>query len=168
MVLERLTLEEVDRYCKSIGMAGTHHRFLIPPLVLTPDHPLSAVTTTTASDQAVLLEATLAAQESDQAAAKLGSTVELCRFALQTLKNQVLRYGISSRLPFDTVVASKGGRGKRGRMDVGIVYRSGAPLYVITAFTDNVPQIMEDGTPGYTISIETLGKLSQICWSDFQ
>ncbi len=40
MVLERLTLEEVDSYCKAIGMAGTHHRFLIPPLGLKPDHSL--------------------------------------------------------------------------------------------------------------------------------
>lgn len=32
MVLERLTLEEVDGYCKSLGMANTHHRFLIPRL----------------------------------------------------------------------------------------------------------------------------------------
>src|SRR3954464_413984 len=30
MVFERLDLEEVDRYCKSLGMSGTHHRFLIP------------------------------------------------------------------------------------------------------------------------------------------
>jgi hypothetical protein len=34
MVFERLTLEEVDLYCKSIGINGTHHRFLIPPLAL--------------------------------------------------------------------------------------------------------------------------------------
>ena len=37
MEFERLTLEEVDSYCKSIGMHGTHHRFLIPPLALPPD-----------------------------------------------------------------------------------------------------------------------------------
>lgn len=168
MVLERMTLQQVESYCTSIGMVGTHHRFLIPPLALPPDHALSSVTTTTASDQGMLLEAILAAQESEAAAAKLGATVELSRFALQTLKKQVLRYGIASRLPFELEIASKGGRGKRGRMDVGIVYRDGLPLYIITAFTDNVPQIMDDGTPGYTVSIETLGKLSQICWSDFR
>src|SRR5690606_4519096 len=46
MVLERLTLEEVDGYCKSLGMSNTHHRFLIPPLALAADHPLKTVTTT--------------------------------------------------------------------------------------------------------------------------
>ncbi|WP_455854781.1 hypothetical protein [Ensifer canadensis] len=40
----------------------------------------------------------------------------------------MLRYGIRSRLPFETVVASKSGRGKRGRMDAGLVYRNSRPL----------------------------------------
>jgi beta-lactamase class A len=168
MVLERLTLDEVNGYCKSIGMAGTHHRFLIPPLALSPDHALSAVTTTTASDQARLLEAILAAQQSNAAAAKLGSSVELCEFAMQTLKRQIFRYGIPSRLPYDTEIAGKSGRGKRGRMDAGIVFRDGLPLYVIAAFTDHVALAMDDGTPGYTISLETIGKLSRICWDSFR
>ena len=167
MVLERLTLEEVDSYCKSIGMVGTHHRFLIPPLALSPDHALDEVTTTTANDQGMLMEAILAAQASEAAAAKLGSTVELCAFALTTLKQQVLRYGIPSRLPYETEIASKGGRGKRGRMDVGAVFLHGSPLYIIAAFTDNVPLVLSDGTPGYTASLETIGTLSRICWEDF-
>lgn len=168
MVFERLTLEEVDLYCKSIGMSGTHHRFLIPPLALSPDHALGAVTTTTASDQVMLLQAILDAQTSSEAAAKLRCSTELCQYALQTLKNQVLRYGIHSRLPFETRVASKGGRGKRGRMDAGIVYLDGAPFYIIAAYTDQVPQAMPDGTPGYTMSLETIGRLSRACWDEFQ
>lgn len=168
MVFERLTLEEVDLYCKSIGMTGTHHRFLIPPLALSPDHALGAVTTTTAADQVMLLQTILDAQTSKAAAEKLGCPADLCQFALQTLKNQVLRYGIHSRLPFETKVASKGGRGKRGRMDAGIVYRDGAPFYIIAAYTDQVPQAMQDGTPGYTVSLETIGRLSRACWDEFQ
>jgi beta-lactamase class A len=168
MVLERLTLEQVDQYCKSLGLVGTHHRFLIPPLALSPDHALGAVTTTTAADQVFLLQTILDAQTSNEAAATLGCSPQLCAFALQTLKNQVLRYGIHSRLPFETVVASKGGRGKRGRMDAGIVFRGGAPFYIIAAFTDAVPQAMADGTPGYTVSLETIGRLSRTCWDEFQ
>lgn len=167
MVFERLTLEEVDSYCKSIGMSGTHHRFLIPPLALSPDHTLKSVTTTTARDQLFLLQTILDAQTSPEAAAKLGATQALCAYALQTLKNQILRYAIPSRLPFGTVVAHKGGTGKRGRMNAGIVYRDGAPLYIITAFTDQVPQEMPDGTPGYTLSLETIGRLSRVCWDVF-
>lgn len=167
MVFERLTLEDVDSYCKSIGMSGTHHRFLIPPLALSPDHTLKSVTTTTARDQLFLLQTILDAQTSPDAAGRLGSSQALCAYALQTLKSQILRYAIPSRLPFGTVVAHKGGTGKRGRMNAGIVYRDGAPLYIITAFTDQVPQDMPDGTPGYTMSLETIGKLSRVCWDAF-
>ena len=168
MVFERLELEEVDRYCKSLGMSGTHHRFLIPPLALPPDHALGAVTTTTAADQVLLLQTILDAQTSPDAAARLGCSQELCAYAFQTLKNQVLRYGIHSRLPFETVIASKGGRGKRGRMDAGIVFRNGAPFFIIAAYTDQVPQAMSDGTPGYTMALETIGRLARAAWEEFQ
>lgn len=106
-----MTLEEVDGYCKSLGMANTHHRFLIPPLALAADHPLKTVTTTSAADQVLLLQTILDAQSSPEAQAKLGCSPQLCEWAMQTLKNQILRYGIRSRLPFEAVVASKSGRG---------------------------------------------------------
>jgi beta-lactamase class A len=168
MVLERLTLEEVDGFCKSIGMAGTHHRFLIPPLALSPEHRLSEVTATTARDQVGLLQMILDAQTSEEVRRRLGCSEPLAGYALQTLKNQILRYGISSRLPFETTVASKSGRGKRGRMDTGIVYRDGAPFFIIAAYTDEVPQAMPDGTPGYTMALETIGRLARACWDGFQ
>lgn len=168
MVLERLTLEEVDGYCKSIGMGGTHHRFLIPPLALSPKHALSEVTATTAGDQVSLLQMILDAQTSDEVRRRLGCSASLAGYALQTLKNQILRYGISSRLPFETMIASKSGRGKRGRMDTGIVYRNGAPFFIIAAYTDEVPQAMADGTPGYTMALETIGRLARACWDGFQ
>ncbi len=168
MVFERLTLEEVNSYCRAIGMEGTHHRFLIPPLALSPDHSLKSVTTTTARDQMFLLQSILDAQGSEEASKRLGVSQELSAYALQTLKNQILRYAIPSRLPFGTVVAHKGGTGKRGRMNAGIVYSDGQPLYIITAFTDQVPQEMPDGTPGYTMSLETIGRLSRVCWDDFR
>ena len=168
MVFERLTLEEVNSYCQSIGMVGTHHRFLIPPLALSPDHSLKSVTTTTARDQMFLLRSILNAQVSEEASERLGVSQALSSYALATLKNQILRYAIPSRLPFGTVVAHKGGTGKRGRMNAGIVYDDGQPLYIITAFTDQVPQEMPDGTPGYTMSLETIGRLSRVCWDDFR
>jgi beta-lactamase class A len=168
MVLERLTLEEVDGYCKALGMANTHHRFLIPPLALPADHALTTVTTTSAADQVLLLQTILDAQTDAEAQDKLGCSADLCGFAMDTLKHQVLRYGIRSRLPFETLVASKSGRGKRGRMDAGIVYKDRAPFFIITAYTDDVPQVMADGTPGYTVSLETIGRLAEAAWNGFQ
>lgn len=165
MVFERLSLEEVSAYCAEIGMSGTHHRFLIPPIALPHDHPLDAVTVTTAADQVMLLDTILAAQTDADAAARLGLSQELCVFALKMLKSQVLRYGIHSRLPFDTVIASKGGRGKRGRMDAGIVYRDGAALFILAAYTDGVPLVMPDGLPGYTVALETIGRLARACFT---
>ncbi|AQZ52342.1 serine hydrolase [Martelella mediterranea] len=165
MVFERLTLEEVQAYCAAIGMTGTHHRFLIPPIALPHDHPLEAVTVTTAADQVMLLDTLLAAQTDADASAKLGISQDLSAFALTMLKSQVLRYGIHSRLPFDTVIASKGGRGKRGRMDAGIVYRDGAPLFILAAYTDGVPLTMPDGLPGYTVALETIGRLARACFT---
>jgi beta-lactamase class A len=167
MVLERLTLEEVNGYCKSLGMANTHHRFLIPPPALPIDHSLESVTTTSAADQVLLLQTILDAQTSSEAQQRLGCSAELSAWALQTLRSQVLRYGIASRLPSETVVANKGGRGKRGRMDAGIVYRDGAPFFIIAVYTDEVPQAMSDGTPGYTIALETIGRLARACWDRF-
>ena len=165
MVFERLTLDEVQAYCAAIGMTGTHHRFLIPPVALPHDHPLEAVTVTTAADQVMLLDTILAAQSDADASAKLGISQDLSAFALKMLKSQVLRYGIHSRLPFDTVIASKGGRGKRGRMDAGIVYRDGAPLCILAAYTDGVPLTMPDGLPGYTVALETIGRLARACFT---
>lgn len=167
MVLERLTLEEVDTYCKTLGMVNTHHRFLIPPLALPIDHSLQSVTTTSAADQVLLLKTILDAQTDPHAQAKLGCSPELCAWALQVLKNQVLRYGIRSRLPFETVTASKSGRGKRGRMDAAIIYKNATPFFIVTAFTDDVPQEMPDGTPGYTVSLETIGRIARACWDHF-
>lgn len=167
MVLERLTLEEVDSYCKTLGMANTHHRFLIPPLALAADHPLKTVTTTSAADQVLLLQTILDAQSSPEAQAKLGCSPQLCGWAMQTLKT---RYCATESAP--PAVRGFGGeqerRGKRGRMDAGIVYRNGAPSFIITAYTDEVPQVMPDGTPGYTIALETIGRLAQACWDGFQ
>jgi beta-lactamase class A len=52
-------------------------------------------------------------------------------------------------------------------MDVGAVFHDGSPLYIIAAFTDQVPLIMSDGTPGYTASLDVIGALSRVCWEQF-
>jgi beta-lactamase class A len=49
-------------------------------------------------------------------------------------------------------------------MDAGIVYRDGEPLYILAAYTHDVPQVMPDGLPGPAASIQTIARLSRACW----
>src|SRR5690242_17441235 len=49
-VVDLVGLGAVQRYCESIGLKSTIHRFGIPPRV-GPDHALDQVTTTTPNDQ---------------------------------------------------------------------------------------------------------------------
>jgi beta-lactamase class A len=164
MVLERLTLEEMDGFCRGIGMVGTAHRHKIPPLGLAFDHPVEAVTSTTPADQGLLLDLILQGTTDPAVAARLGCTTALCGFALDVLGWQLLRQLIPSLLPYGTKVAHKTGRGRRGRMDAGIVFRDGAPLYIMTVYTDRVPDTMPDGLPGHAASFNIAGQLSRLCW----
>jgi beta-lactamase class A len=164
MVLERLTLDQMNAFCRGIGMVNTHHAHLIPPLNVPADHPVTADTYTTPGDQALLLQMILDGAEDSAAAAKLGSTPALCAHALQVLSWQQLREMIPSLLPYGTRVCNKTGRGKRGRMDVGVVYRGARPAYIIAGFADRVPEMMPDGLPGYSAAFRTIAQLSRACW----
>ena len=164
IVLERLTLTEMNAFCRAVGMRNTHHAHLIPPLDMPADHPVSAGTYTTPADQVLLLQAILDGAGDTAAAAKLGSTPALCAHALEVLSWQQFREQIPALLPYGTRVCNKTGRGKRGRMDVGVVYRGQRPAYIIAGFTDHVPEVMPDGLPGFAAAFHTLAQLSRACW----
>ena len=162
-VVELVGLPEIQRYCESIGMARTIHRFGIPPQ-LGRDHTLEQVTTTTPSDQGMLLEMMLRGAEEQAAAARLGCTPALCRLALDILSWQKLKTRLPSLLPQGTKLAHKTGTGSRGFMDAGIVYKDGAPLFILTAYTEHVPETLPDGTPGFAAANQLIGKLARLCW----
>lgn len=164
MVLERLSLDEMNAFCAGLGMTGTRHVHLIPPPGLPADHPVTAETYTTAADQALLLELILRGAIDPAASERLGCTPALCAHALDVLSWQQFRTMIPGLLPFETRVCNKTGRGKRGRMDVGLVYRGDRPAYIMTAFTDGVPETMPDGLPGYAAAYATIARLSRACW----
>ena len=101
----------------------------------------------------------------DQAgAAKLGSTRELCRLALDILSWQKLKTRLPSELPLGTKVAHKTGTGSRGFMDAGIVFKDGAPLFILTAYTEHVPATLPDGTPGFTAAYRLIGGMARSAW----
>lgn len=164
MVLERIGLDEVQEFCLSVGMRNTVHRTAVPNPQMLATHSLDEVTTTTPIDQGLLYEAILRGSQDPVAAALLGCSTDQCAFAIEVLSWQKLRTKIASLLPSDAKVANKGGTGKRGRMDGGIVFKDGAPLFILTAYTDQVPWEMPDGLPGYASAYNTIGRLARACW----
>jgi beta-lactamase class A len=145
-------------------MKGTTHRVNFPPPGLTWDHPIEAVASTTARDQGLLLDRMLQGAASEAAAAALGASPALCQLGLDILSWQRLRNLIPSMLPGKTKVAHKTGRGPRGRMDAGVVYRGTTPRFIISVYTDRVPETLPDGMPGYTAAFATAGRLTRMCW----
>ena len=164
MVFERIGLPEINDFCQSIGMTGTVHRTRVPRSNLPPTHDLNEVTTTTAVDQGLLYDYILRGTRDPEVAERLGCSTELCTWALKTLSGQRTRTKLPCLLPSGTQIAHKGGTGKRGRHDAGIVFRDGKPLYILAVFTDKVPSEMPDGLPGYASAFTTIGRLARACW----
>jgi beta-lactamase class A len=162
-VVDMLGLDSINALCRAVGLTGTVHRFGIPPR-LPADHPLDAVTTTTPADTGRLLEMIQAGASQSAAAARLGSTPELCRLAIDILTWQKLRARLPSLLPLGTRVAHKTGTGSRGYMDAGIVYRGEEPAFVLSCYTDGVPVELPDGTPGFAAANQLIGRLCRTAW----
>jgi beta-lactamase class A len=162
-VVDLVGLAHIQRYCESIGMTRTIHRFGIPPR-LSRDHPLDQVTTTTANDQGLLLELILRGATDASVAATLGVTPDLCRLALEILTWQKLRTRLPSLLPLGTTVAHKTGTGSRGYMDAGILFKGDRPLCILTAYTDHVPLELPDGTPGFAVAYALIGQMARHCY----
>ncbi|MFN8521521.1 MAG: serine hydrolase [Chloroflexota bacterium] len=162
-VVDMVGLPAINTLCQSIGMVGTTHRHNIPPR-LQPDHPVNATNTTTANDVGLLLELILQGSTSATAAARLGSTPELCQLALDILSWQKLKARLPSLLPLGTKVAHKTGTGARNYHDAGIVYVEGAPRFVLACYTENVPRDCPDGTPGFAAAASVIGRLARACY----
>ena len=163
MVVDLVGLGEIQRYCESIGMTGTVHRFGIPPR-LGPEHSLDQVTTTTPNDQGMLLELILRGTTDASVAARLGSTTSLCQLGLDILSWQKLNTRLPSLLPTGTKVAHKTGTGSRGFMDAGIIYKGERPLYILTAYTEHVPDELPDGRPGFAAANLLIGQMARACY----
>jgi beta-lactamase class A len=162
-VVDMVGLGEIQRWCDAVGMTGTIHRFGIPPK-LGREHTLEQVTTTTPNDQGLLLELIWHATSDAGVAGKLGSTPELCRLGLDILSWQKLKSRLPSQLPPGTKIAHKTGTGSRGFMDAGIVFKGDRPLYILTAYTEHVPEALPDGRSGMYAANTLIGSLARACW----
>ena len=167
MVVDQVGLEAVQRYCESLGMKGTIHRFGIPPR-LGPDHTLDQVTSTTPNDQGLLLELILRGTSDAAVAARLGCTTELVQLGLDILTWQKLKTRLPSLLPVGTKIAHKTGTGSRGYMDAGIIWKNDRPQCILTAYTDHVPAALPDGTPGFAAAAQLIGRMARICYDEIK
>jgi len=163
MVVDQVGLETIQRYCESLGMKGTIHRFGIPPR-LGPDHTLDQVTSTTPNDQGLLLELILRGTSDAAVAARLGCTTELVQLGLDILTWQKLKTRLPSLLPVGTKIAHKTGTGSRGYMDAGIIWKNDRPQCILTAYTDHVPAALPDGTPGFAAAAQLIGRMARLCY----
>jgi beta-lactamase class A len=164
-VVDMVGLDSINDFCRSIGMKGTVHRYGIPPRV-GRNHPLDAVTTTTASDVGLLLDLILQGAEDEEAARRLGCTPDLCRLGIDILSWQKFSWRLPALLPIGTKVAHKTGTGqeKRNNNDAGIIYQGEQPLFILTVYTEHVPLEMPDGMPGYTMAGWHIARLCRLCY----
>ncbi|MEM7025595.1 MAG: serine hydrolase [Pseudomonadota bacterium] len=163
-VADLVGLPVVQALCESLGMAGTTHRYGIPPAGMAGYLPADETNATTPADVGLLLELILDGSKDEAAAARLGCTPALCALALEILSWQRLRNRLPSRLPAGTKVAHKTGTTSGNYNDAGIVYGGDEPLFVLTAYTDRVPDSVANGEPGHTVAHELIGHMSRLCY----
>jgi beta-lactamase class A len=159
-IMELLGLDRVNAFCRAAGMAQTLHRNTMPLQSAEP----SANTVSTPGDQARLLQAILDGSTDAAVAHTLGCTPAHCTLALQTLKAQQLRGKIPALLPADAVVAHKDGTGPGLHHDTGIVYRAETPLYILCAYTCEVPVALPDGDAGAAAASRFIARLARTAW----
>jgi beta-lactamase class A len=173
IICELIGLDAVNRFSRDAGMVNTAHREAIPQYTIMSrvadgsavmsDLP-GTVNETTPADMGQLLEAILQCEADRQFAATMGVTPELATLALEMMSRQRLRARLPFLLPGSTRVAHKTGTSGTTYSDVGIVYRDGAPRFVLAVYTFQVPAVLPDGraAPGATSLL--IGGLARDCW----
>ena len=163
-VVDMVGLDAINALSRSVGMVGTTHRHNIPPGTLAWDHPVDATNTTTPNDVGLLLDRILAGSRDVEAAAQLGCTPELCRYAIQIMTWQEITNRFPLLMPPEAKLAHKTGRGVRNYSDVGIIFNGDEPRYILTGYTDRVPPVLPDGRAGRGAAHILLAQLCRTCW----
>jgi beta-lactamase class A len=166
LVLKEVGVDTVTAWAHGIGMANTRLRGLVPNPDLPWNHPPEATATTTPADQVRLLRSILRGAEDAIEAEAMGLTPDLCAEGLEIMSWQRLRGMIPFLLPWGTRIANKTGRSKRGRSDVGVVWKDGKPLFAIAAYADWLPDTLPDGLPGQSGAYLAIAKLARAAWEE--
>lgn len=163
-VVDMLGLDPINALCQSLGMRSTTHRYGVPPSGMAGYQPAPQTNATTPADVGLLLEIILQGTHDAAAAARLGCTPALCQLAIDILSWQRLRNRLPARLPLGTKVAHKTGTTARNYNDAGIIYHGDRPLFILSAYTDEVPRELPDGTPGHTAAHSLIAHMSRLCY----
>jgi len=163
-VVDRVGLDAINALSPSVCMRGTLHRYGIPPAGMAGYRPAPETNATTPADVGLLLERILQGSQDPAVAAQLGSTPGLCQLALDILSWQRLRNRLPARLPLGTKVAHKTGTTARNYNDAGIIYQGNQPLFILSAYSDEVPLELPDGTPGHTAAHNLIAQMSRLCY----
>lgn len=163
-VADLVGLDAINAFSRSIGMKGTTHRHGMPPNDLPKDHPVDFTNATTPHDVGLLLDLILMGTHDEAAAKKLGSTPELCQLGLDILSWQKLNTRMPALLPKGTTVAHKTGTGARNYNDAGIVFRGAEPRFILTCYTEHVPDELPNGLPGFAAAAQLIAQLTRECW----
>jgi beta-lactamase class A len=163
-VADRVGLEPINALCQNLGMTGTTHRYGIPPAGMAGYLPAEATNATTPADVGLLLDIILQGSRDAGAATRLGCTPELCQLAIDILSWQRLRNRLPSRLPRKVKVAHKTGTTANNYHDAGIVYLGGEPGFILSAYTDGVPDELPNGDAGQAAAHDLIGYMCRICY----
>jgi beta-lactamase class A len=166
LVLKEVGVDTVTAWANGIGMGSTRLRGLVPNPALPWDHPPTDTAVTCPADQVLLLRQIVKGSTDEVEARALGVTADLCAEALRIMSWQRLRGMIPFLLPYGTRVDNKTGRSKRGRSDVGVVWKDGRPLFAIAAYADWLPDTLPDGLPGQSGAYLSIAKLARAAWEE--
>src|SRR5262245_5828836 len=163
-VADLVGLDAINALSRSAGMRSTTHRYGVPPGGMAGYRPASETNATTPADVGLLLERILQGSRDPAVATQLGTSPPLCQLALDILSWQRLRNRLPARLPLGTKVAHKTGTTARNYNDAGVIYQENQPLFILSAYTDEVPLELPDGTPGHTAANNLIARMSRLCY----
>ncbi len=158
--------DKVTAWANGLGMRRTRLNGLVPNPALPWDHAPEEVAVTCPADQALLLGRIVRGMTDEAEARALGVTPEDCITGLEIMSWQRLRGMIPFLLPFGARIDNKTGRSRRGRSDVGVVWKDGKPLFSIAAYADWVPDTLPDGLPGQSGAYLSIAKLARAAWEE--
>jgi beta-lactamase class A len=161
-IVDMLTTEKLNDYCHGIGMTKTTHRQNIPDPNLKPEDYPTISNATSAKDVGLLLDLMVKGTTDADVAAKLGCTPELCQQALEIMSWQKIGK-LDQMLPFNTRVCCKTGRGPAHHHDAGVIYHNSEPLYILTAYTEDVATEYPHASGRY-VATQHIANLSRTCW----